>query len=375
MLTINERNRRWNSIKKLMENKNIDFLIVAGREGAIGRGFIRYLSDWHLWGGIGYMVFSPQGEPTLILGSESQTMWARAIDWVSNVRFFTPPIQGVIEVVGDNLDSRRIGVVGLGSYMLHEDSVTLLNTFKENTIIDLTSDMEEIVMIKSNEEITLLKETADAVEAAMIRFRDELRPGRTEREVVACAWETAKSRGILDGIAHISNTFPPFIHPPTDRIIQEDDIIKFSMEMPGGNGYWIELSGVFSFKQPDDMQLKVFNTTLRAVNAVKKILVPGTVGKEIAETVERIFKEDGWDDTTRIIWDAHGIGLDVIQYPIIRNLNETVLQEDMIISLHPGLTVGKERLGFYIQDNYVVKPGGAIQHSNWEHKWHVIDIK
>jgi Xaa-Pro aminopeptidase len=145
------------------------------------------------------------------------------------------------------------------------------------------------------------------------------------------------------------------------------------MEMAGPSGYWIELSAVFSFGQPPARQLEEFNTTYKAVEEIMRLLKPGTVGAEIAHNVERIFKEDGWQDIDRIIWDAHGIGLDVIEYPVVKNHNTTIFEENMVISVHPGLTVGKERLGVYIQDNYVVKPGGAKPQSPWEHKWHIID--
>lgn len=372
MISMSERNRRYAALRAAMEKEGCELFVAAGREGAIGRGFIRYLADWHLWGGLGFVTVPKDGEPTLILGSESQVMWATEIQWVKDVRFCTPPIAGLIARIRELGAPKRVHVAGLGTYMLAADAQRLRDAFPNTEFVDATHLLELIIMVKSAEEISLLQETADAVCAAMHRFEQELRPERTEREVVAKAWEVARSRGIVDGIAHISNRFPPFIHPATDYVIRKDDIIKFSMEMAGSSGYWIELSAIFSFGPPPKRQLDEFNTTKRAVDAIAPLLRPGVIGKEIVEKVEGVFQEDGWEDIGRIIWDSHGIGLDVIEYPVIQGGNQQVLEENMVLSVHPGLTVGKERLGVYIQDNYVVKPGGAVPQSAWEHRWHII---
>lgn len=373
MISSQERDRRYCKLQSVMKNNDVKLFIAAGREGAIGRGFIRYLSDWHLWAGIGFVALPVDGNPTLILGSESQVMWASEINWVQDIRFSSPVIDGLINYMRELGAPERVHIAGLSTYMLAGDVQKLHDTFPKTSFIDATSMLEQIIMIKSQEEIDLLQQTANIVESAMICFKQELRPGKTEREVVSKAWETARAGGVLDGIAHISNRFPPFVHPATDYIIRKEDVIKFSMEMAGPSGYWIELSAIFSFGPPPVRELKEFLTTKKAVNAIAKLLRPGVVGYEIPLAVEKVFAEDGWDNIDRIIWDSHGIGLDVIEYPVIKGGNQTVLKENMVISMHPGLTVGKERMGVYIQDNWVVKPGGAKPQSSWEHEWHIID--
>jgi Xaa-Pro aminopeptidase len=373
MVSLNERRRRYEALRRVMERENCEVLVAAGREGAIGRGFIRYLSDWHLWGGLGFVVIGKDAEPVLILGSESQAMWAAEIRWVKDVRFHNPVGDGLIDCIRDLCVPKRIHVAGLHTCMTYADIQRLKNAFPSTEIVDATPMLEGIMAVKSDEELALLQETADAVCAAMEVFKAELRPGRTEKEVVAKAWEIARSKGILDGIAHISNRFPPFIHPPTNSVIRRDDIIKFSMEMAGPSGYWIELSAIFSFANPPREYMRAFETTKKAVEAIAALLKPGTRADEIPQAVERVFADDGWSEVNRVIWDAHGIGLDVIEYPVLTRDNRAVLEENMVISVHPGLTVGKERLGIYIQDNFIVRPGGAKPQSAWKHGWHVID--
>ena len=86
MVSNPERQRRYLDIRKAMQQKGFSALIVAGNSETLQRGYIRYLSDWRLWGGTGYMVFLLESEPVLILGKGSQYYWAMQRDWVTDVR-------------------------------------------------------------------------------------------------------------------------------------------------------------------------------------------------------------------------------------------------------------------------------------------------
>ncbi len=373
MVSIEERKRRYKAIYEAMDAYNISLFIVAGREGAIGRGYIRYLSDWYLWGGTGFLAIAKDSEPTMLLGSESQVLWASQIGWVTDIRFSSPIINGLVKIIRDAGSPQKVHIAGMGKNMMPDDLMKLKETFPKTEFIDATRLMENIVLVKSNEEILCLQETANIVAASMEAFKNTLKPGVSEREAASKEWEIARAMGVLDGSVHVAHHTVPFVHPPTDYRFKKEDIIKLSVEMAGPSGYWIELSGVFSFGPPPNEMLREFNTTKKAVEAARALLKPGTVGNQIPETIESVFKEDGWENIGRIIWDAHGIGLDVIEFPVIQGGNQFILKENMVISMHPGLVVGKERMGVYVQDNYVVRPDGAIPQSPWLHQWHIID--
>ena len=372
MISIKELQRRWDKLRGLMKQAGYEVMLVAGREGAIGRGFLRYITDWHLWGGTGYVIFPVENDPTLILGSNSQKKWARDMGLIKDIQAEAPPIKAVINNLKKMHLPDRLPVAGMREFMPIADLQALAEAFPSVELVDATNILENTRSVKSSEEIGYIKESSEMVAETMRRFAAVLAPGKTEREVVSEAWQVAREKGVLDGIAHISHELPPFVHPPTDRIIEPDDVIKFSIEMAGPSGYWIELSGVFSFKEPSPDQQKMFNTILKAVKRLTGKLRPGIVGKELVAAVEQAYREDGWLDTSRIIWDAHGIGLDVIEFPVIVGGDNTVLEENMVINVHPGLVAADTYLGFYIQDNYIVSDKGAEPLSGWERKWHVL---
>ncbi len=81
-----ERRRRERRLREEMEREGYEALVLVGRDGMWSRGYIRYLTDFHLWGGTAYLVFPLRGEPALLLGSNSMAHWARKAGWVQKCK-------------------------------------------------------------------------------------------------------------------------------------------------------------------------------------------------------------------------------------------------------------------------------------------------
>jgi len=368
-----ERRRRERRLREEMERAGYEVLLIVGRDGMWNRGYIRYLTDFHLWAGTAYLVFPLHGEPTLLLGSNSMAHWARRAGWVQDVRV---GMAGLVPEGARVLRERgvrgRLGVCSLNRLMSYGETQALAAELPGVVLEDATELFERVRVVKSPEEVAGLTETCRIAAEAMARFRDALAPGRSEREVVAEAWKVLRERGVVDGIAHISTEAPPFIRPPSDRRLTREDIVKFSMEIAGPSGYWEELAAVFSFREPPEEQRRMFETTVKAVRRARAMLRPGVKGDQVVAAVEAAYAEDGWHPLHRVIWDAHGIGLDVIEPPLLIRDGQVTLQAGMAISLHPGLTYGEHRLGFYLQDNHIVSEGGAMPLAGWPDVWTVV---
>jgi Xaa-Pro aminopeptidase len=198
-----------------------------------------------------------------------------------------------------------------------------------------------------------------------------LAPGKREREVMAQAVATLAELGCLDGIAHLTHGMEPFFRPPTDRVIEQNDIIKVSLEFAGPGGYWIELAGIYSFRPPPARELRLHRTCVAAIERVKSVLRPGATGGDVTRAVEATFAEHGWQVSGRGLWDGHLIGLNVIRPPYGVAGNADVFAENMIFNVHPGLCVDGG-LGMFLQDNLVVTPEGGKPLDVYEQRWCVI---
>jgi Xaa-Pro dipeptidase len=372
MVSIAERKRRYDALRLAMKHAGYPALIIAGLAEATLRGYVRYVSDWHLWGGSGYIVLPLDSEPVLILGSASQTFWANEVGWVTDVRR-VPSMTGEIVAILEQrkLKQAKIGVVGL-DHIMPAREIRQLQAALCQPMYDATALMDSIMATKSTEEIGYLEETSRIVARGLRRFREVLTPGKTERQVASEAVKTVRELGVLDGIAHISHKPPPYIRPPTDRIIDDADIIKFSMEFCGPSGYWCELAGIFSFREPPEREREIFETTREAFERTAQMMKPGTTAAELPANIQRIFREHDLEVTGRAIWDVHGIGANVIEPPVVLPDNQTVLQEGMALNMHPGLLVGEDHWGLYLQDNFIVTPQGGRRLSGWDHAWNVV---
>lgn len=373
MIPITEREERYQALRRMMRERGYAALLLAGNAEATQRGYVRYVANWRLWGGKGFVVLPIEGAPVLILGAGSQSHWSKTIGWIDDVRAASNLLAEVVQVITDlGLSRERVGVVGLNEVMLHGDVMALTQGLPEADLVDATTPVDEIMAIKSAAEIAAATETYNAIAHALDVFRSELAPGRNERDVMAQAVRALHERNCLDGIAHLTNGMQPFFRPPLDRRIEPDDIFKVSLEFAGSDGYWIELSGIFSFTEPPPRALRYFDTAKKALYNAAAMVRPGNTGADVTRTVEETFRADGWNVTGRGIWDGHAIGLNVIRPPYGVAESTDAYQENMIINLHPGLMVDADGWGYFMQDNFLVTPDGGRPLGQYVHEWHVL---
>ncbi len=89
-----------------------------------------------------------------------------------------------------------------------------------------------------------------------------------------------------------------------------------------------------------------------------------------------MFEEAGYKRSGVAVEHAHGIGLNVIEPPLVVGSGSSLLTDGMVISVHPGVLVGESpetQRGIYIQDNFEVSSAGGRRQSSIEHNWNVLD--
>lgn len=373
MISAQEFAERHKKLRAVMAQAGYGALLLPGIAEATQRGYVRYVSDWRLWGGRGFVYLPLEGEPVLVLGSGSQPNWARQVAQIADVRAAGDAVAEVCSLIQQLPAQSKVGVPGLHHVLLHGDALRFQSTLTDYGLVDATDAVDAVMAIKSPAELDALRTTATAVGQALVVLRENFAPGRTERDVMATATHRLAELGCLDGIAHLSTETRPFFHPPTKRRITPDDVIKVSLEFSGPEGYWIEMSGVYSFQEPSERLQRYHATTVKALEAVGAMLRPGVTGGDVTRTIEQVIRDDGWEISGRGLWDGHLIGLNVIRppYAVLEDTNQ--FAENMVLNVHPGILVGDDALGMFLQDNFIVTPTGGEQIIPFEHKWDVID--
>lgn len=372
MVSQAELTRRHTALRAAMQDAGYDALLIAGTTDSNHIGYIRYVADYRLFNGNAYILFPRDTDAIFVMTRGSQAFWARTQSAVPDVRPAQDKVGEVIRAIQERrLGRARLGVVGLSQAVPYGDGLALKAAFPDAQFHDATRLMEGVMMALSDEELALAEATHGYVVQAMAAVEAALAPGKTEREVMAEAIQTAYRLGCLTGIAHLSTGPAGSIRPPSDQRFQPDDVVKVFLEFCGPFGFWIELGGIFSFKDPAEAKRRKFETAVRAVEQARRLMRPGVKAEALSLAIEDTYRADGWKIAGRTLWDVHGQGLNSLMPPIAWPGSEDVLTDRIILNIHPGIAT-EDGWGVSITNNFVVTPTGGRALGGYVHEWKVL---
>jgi Xaa-Pro aminopeptidase len=373
MASQSELARRYARLREAMRAAGYRALVVAGNAEGNQRGYIRYLADWRLFGGTGYLVFPLDADPIFVLGFGAQAEWARELSAVPDTRAVLNKLDEVVQSLQKfGLAEETIGVAGMKTIMPYGDVQTLLAAMPAARFVDATALIESLMIVLSPEELVMAEQTHGLVAQVFDAFQQALAPGRSEREVTAAAYQTAAAIGCYDGMVHLTHDAKSGTRPASDRLIEDKDIIKVFMEFAGPTGYLVELGGVFSFREPPPDKQRKFDMVVKATERAIAATKPEMAAGDLCELIRQCYIEEGWEIVGRRLWDFHGQGLHSLLPPFGLPGSKDLFQENMMINIHPGILTA-DGWGVSATSNYFVTPIGGRPLGDFKHQWHVLE--
>ncbi len=108
----------------------------------------------------------------------------------------------------------------------------------------------------------------------------------------------------------------------------------------------------------DKKKQKIYDTVLKAQEAAVRKVKPGVKACEIDKAAREVIEKAGFGKYF-VHSTGHGVGLDIHELPTISFKNqETVIEENMIFTIEPGIYLGKE-FGVRIEDMVAVTKDGC----------------
>ena len=104
-------------------------------------------------------------------------------------------------------------------------------------------------------------------------------------------------------------------------------------------------------------QQKVYDTVLKAQEASIKAIKVGIKANEIDKAGREVIEKAGFGEFF-IHSTGHGVGLDIHEEPFISTKSETIIQENMIFTIEPGIYL-PDQFGVRIEDMVCVGSQGA----------------
>lgn len=396
-LSLAERDRRWDELRKRMLMRGVDALVLLGNDiyWDMGLANLRYVTGVAAKMGTHALFFLDQ-EPVLYNAvahmSRPFHQLASVQDWVSDVRIGHGVPELAAELRDRGLGRSRIGVVGFTSTI--QTTPTLLDgelrglraALPDAELVDFSDVLQHMRLVKSEEEIGMMRRAAQISRKVLDALVASARPGATEAEVYAEMVRTQIANGAEPNIFNLLAS-GPVEHPsdelwhllhgsdqpttPTTRSLAEGDLIVTEWHTKYG-GYLVHTEYTVHVGERVPQRLRdIWEVSLECLDASRESFRPGVTLREAWEAIRRPCERAGMDF---VELGFHAMGLASPEFPTViyrpgygspaldgSRVGDLVLEEGMCfgnnIDLHDP--AWKPDVGCMLADFMVVRDGGA----------------
>ncbi len=224
----------------------------------------------------------------------------------------------------------------------------------------LSGLLEQLRSIKTPEEVDCIRRAQAFTDAGFAHICQAIRPGMTEREI-ALELEFFMRRMGSEGasfdfiaVAGANSSLPHGV--PGDYQVAEGDFLTMDF---GGvyGGYRSDMTRTVAIGQPDEEQLRVYDTVLQAQQAVLDAIRPGMTGKQVDAIARDLIYGAGYEGCFGHGL-GHSLGLEIHEPPNCNLRDETVLQAGMMMTVEPGIYL-EGRFGVRIEDMVLLTADGC----------------
>ncbi len=338
--------RRISDLLKMMKTENIDAILSTTFENSSRNP--RYLSNFS--GSFAYVIIAADRQ---CICSDSR-YWEQIKDQ-SPLELVKYERSNASHILNDILGKyKRIG------YEAKTTTVSAFNDLKEklgqgHEFIECDELIGKLRMSKSADEIELIKRAEEIAIESFIDLLNEIKPGRTEKEMAAFLEYTMVKKGAdKPSFNTIFGSGPNGALPhmfPTMKKVQEGEFIVIDFGAMY-QGYCSDITRTISVGEPSDEMVKVYETVKRAQIESERIASSSLSGKEIDKVARDIISEAGFGDYFGHGL-GHGLGLDVHEQPGVSAMNEEKLPLGAVVTIEPGIYL-PGKFGVRIEDDIYI---------------------
>lgn len=243
-------------------------------------------------------------------------------------------------------------------------SIAFSNALKEKAGVGdlkLIDDViKELRIIKTPEEIEVIEAACRIADQAMMVAIEEIREGKTEREIAAkmeyimktsgaekVAFDTIIASGWRSALPH---------GVASDKRIERGELVVID-EGALYKHYNSDTTRTIVVGSPNEKQKDIYEAVLEAQKKGVEMARPGITAKELDTIVRDVIAEYGYGDYF-IHSTGHGVGLEIHEWPRVSQFDETTLKPGMVITIEPGIYLPKFG-GVRIEDTVLITEDGA----------------
>jgi len=381
-LSEQERDRRYQLVRKAMEEENIDALLVVGNNHASGSplfstGSFRYLTDFFIFSLYGLLLFFREDEPVMLVPMELQEAMARKYSWIRDVRISFSYAESVARILQEKrLQASRIGVISMES-LPASTYLSLQETLPKALFSEASSLVLPLRFTKSEEERRLMEKAGELNDGAYQKVLKRLKPGMREYEVAGIVEGYHRGKGADKTFNLVfSGPFPatqdgiPFQGLPWcpgQRVIEKGDCVHLEMTTVYG-GYWNQLVRIIAVDHTNAELERFHQGTVATIQSGLKTIRAGMKMSEVIPSMATTAKAHGFGLTTPM---GHFVGLDLIEARVDAD-SRVILEPGVAMILHPRLDDFNGRRIILWGETYFVTEKGPIRLTQTDDTLHTV---
>ncbi|MGE5416866.1 MAG: M24 family metallopeptidase [Acidobacteriota bacterium] len=299
------------------------------------------------------------GEGTLVVTTEKQVLYTDT-RYIEQAESESPDFEARIFSEDDlKAFTDRLSKVGFESH--HITYLEYQKYFKSmgNRLVPQPHVIEELRMIKDETEIAKIREAVRIGDAVFDSILAHLVPGTPERDIALTIEHMLKTKGCereaFDTIV-VSGKRSSMPHGrPSGKELEKGDLVTMDF---GGfyQRYAGDMTRTVAIDKACSKSRDIYSRVLEAQMEAVAAVAPGKTCREIDEVARGFLKKhelaEYFAHST-----GHGLGLEVHELPTVSARSDTVLTENMVITVEPGVYI-RDWGGVRIEDVVLVKGSG-----------------
>lgn len=223
---------------------------------------------------------------------------------------------------------------------------------------DASPLFEALRMTKDVVEVAAMQRAARVLETSMEALLEQVRVGKTERELAA-RWQWLMFEHGADGIpdAPIVAAGPNSAQPhttSTEREIQNGDLLILDGWCPV-DGYFGDITRTFAIGNVSDELKHIYALVLGANEAGRAAAKSGALCQDVDRAARKVIADAGYGEYF-MHRTGHGLGLEVHEAPNMVEGDTRILQPGNTFTVEPGIYLAGKG-GVRIEDDVVVTQG------------------
>ena len=365
--------RRQQRLREEMAKRDISCLVIAGSQVNYGAGSdnVRYLSNYGIYYGEGYIVFPMSGKARMFCRSVNQEFNARIASTIptqlSGYPIFARDIANFIKDM--RLEKEKIGIVGV-EIMPTNVFLDLQQRLHKANFLFVSDILLEMRFIKSPEELAFIEKAGQIADYAYDAILNAAKPGRKEYEVFAAVEQALTSHGAASPSFILLNSGPSPAFPPapsSHRTLELHDTILEEIS-PCYGGHWVQWGRPVAIGEPGKKLLELFRVAMEVYQTIKEGLKPGVTFEDLTKSAHDLIVKNGY---TWLAPAIQYIGLDITENAsmakgkhgniemVPRPMDKHPFEAGVVIVNQPNVVTKDLEKGMLVIDTYIVTENGC----------------